>query len=560
MSTSSSVISSVSSASSYASSDVSSIDWSGLIDDLYSAKLSATSGYDDKISVNDLKISAYNEAIDLLGTLRGAASTLRAVTDSTASNADVFLGRSAYLTGTGGADPSSVVTVSAEPGAALATYELAVNQLATSHKVASGDFSSSASALGLSGSFAIGVEGGEAATIAINEDMSLAQIAATINQTSAASGVRASVLKVSDASYQLIVSTLETGQTLSVSDGDGVLADLGIVDDRGAFSEELQAGKPAIFTIDGVTVSRSSNEVDDVIDGLTLYLVGTTGTGQAVNLEIDQDLSEVKNAVEAFADAYNAYRAWALSQQETASSGGASGKAVLFGDSTIRAINQQLGSALAFSFDDVSMSSIGLSFDGSNYLEYDEATLNKALNENVDIVQQLFSYKFESSSSDLGILYRGSKAPSTFTLGITVGDDGKISDVTVDGERGLFTVTGTGHGLKGAAGTAYEGYTLVFSGSTSQTVTVKQTAGIAEQIFNAAKGATDASSGSIYTVLSNLTDKNGDYQNQIERITDRADSYKTNMTARYARIRANIIKAQAMLAYLNALMDAQAKN
>lgn len=297
-----------------------------------------------------------------------------------------------------------------------------------------------------------------------------------------------------------------------------------------------------------------------MIDGLTLYLSGTTGEGQAVNLEIDQDLSGIKSAVVSFVDAYNAYRTWALSQQQVTSGGGASSSSVLFGDSTLRSINQQIASALAFSVDNVSMSSIGLSFDSDNNLELDEATLNKVLNQNADIVQQLFSYSYESSSDDLGVLYRGSGAPSTFTLDISVDEDGNISGVTVDGQSGLFTVTATGHGLKGVAGTAYEGYTFVFTGNSSQTVTVKQNAGIAEQMFNVTKNAASASSGSIYTVLSNLTDKNDAYQDQIDRISDRADTYKTNMTARYSRIQAKILKAQAILSYLNALMDAQNNN
>lgn len=560
MSTSSSVTGSSITATSYATSDVSSIDWSGLIDELYAAKMSATTVYEDKISANDAKISAYNEAVDLLTTLQGAASTLRAVTDSSASDTDVFLGRSAYLTGTGGANAGSVATVSAETGTALGSYTLTVEQLATGQKVASGDFASSTAALGLSGTFTLGVEGGEGATFAVTEDMSLSRIAATINQGSTASGVRASVLKVSDSSYQLILSTIDTGKAISVSDDDGLLDDLGILDGDGSFADELQGARQAIFTFDGVTITRSSNEVDDVIDGLTLYLGGTTGEGQSVNVEVGQDLTEIKSAVVSFVDAYNAYRTWALSQQQVTSGGGASSSAVLFGDSTLRSINQQIASALAFSLDDVSMSSIGLSFDSNNNLELDEATLNKVLNQDVDIVQRLFSYSFESSSEDLGILYRGSNAPSTFTLDISVGEDGAISGVTVDGQSGLFTVTATGHGLKGVAGTAYEGYTFVFTGSSSQTITVKQAAGIAEQMFNVTKNATSASSGSIYTVLSNLTDKNGAYQDQIERITDRADTYKTNMTARYSRIQAKILKAQAILSYLNALMDSQNNN
>jgi len=545
------------SASSYASSDVTSIDWSGLIEELYEAKLAAADTYETKISTNESKISAYSDAADLLETLQDAADALRAVTDSSASDTDVFLEREAYLTGTGGVTASSVLTVSAEAGTDTGSYSITVSQLATAQKVASGNYTSSSSALSLSGSFSIGTEDGDSVSIDITEDMTLSDIASAINEESDTSGVKATVLKVSSSSYELILTTVDTGQTISVSDGDGILQDLGIVDDSGDFADELQASQQAVFTIDGVTITRSSNEIDDVIDGLTFYLTGTTDDDQSITVEIDQNLTDIKSAVVAFVDAYNAYREWALSQQETSSSGGASSDAVLFGDSTIRTINQQIASALTFSLDDVSMSAIGLSFDENNYLEYDEDTLNDVLNSDPDIIQQLFSYSFESSSSDLGILYRGTSAPSTFTLDISVDDDGNITGVTVDGESGLFTVTSTGHGIKGVAGTAYEGYTFVFTGSTSQSVTVTQAAGIAEQIYNATEAAINDDDGSITNVVSSLEEKNDEYQDQIDTITDRAETYKDNLTARYANIQAKISQAQSVLSYLEALLDSQ---
>ncbi|SCM74324.1 Flagellar hook-associated protein FliD [uncultured Pleomorphomonas sp.] len=545
------------SASSYASSDVTSIDWDGLIEELYEAKLAAADTYETKISTNESKISAYNDAADLLETLQDAADALRAVTDSSASDTDVFLEREAYLTGVGGVTASSVLTVSAEAGTDTGSYSITISQLATAQKVASGNYASSSSALSLSGTFSIGTEDGDSVSIDVTEDMSLSDIASAINEESDTSGVKATVLKVSDSSYELILTTVDTGQTISVGDDDGILQSLGIVDDSGGFADELQASQQAIFTIDGVTITRSSNEVDDVIDGLTFYLTGTTDDDQSVTVEIDQNLTDIKSAVVAFVDAYNAYREWALSEQETSSSGGASADAVLFGDSTIRTINQQIASALTFSLDDVSMSAIGLSFDESNYLEYDEDTLNDVLNSDPDIIQQLFSYSFESSSSDLGILYRGTSAPSTFTLDITVDDDGNITGVTVDGESGLFTVTSTGHGIKGVAGTAYEGYTFVFTGSTSQSVTVTQAAGIAEQIYNATEAAIDDDDGSITNVVASLEEKNDEYQDQIDTITDRAETYKDNLTARYANIQAKISEAQSVLSYLEALLDAQ---
>lgn len=542
----------------YASTDTSSIDWDGLIKELYQAKLATADTYETKITDNETKIAAYEDAADLLATLQDAASALRAATDSSGSDDDVFEERTAYLTAVGGVDTDSTLSVSAEAGAETGSYSITVQQLATSHKVASSSYASSSSDLSLAGSFTLGVEGGTSVTVEITEDMSLSDIADAINEESSTSGVKATVLKVSDSSYQLILTSSETGETITVGDADGVLESLGLIDGEGAFADELQTAQDAIFTVDGVSITRSTNDVDDVIEGVTFYLYSATGDGESITVEIGQNLSDIKTAVTTFVDAYNAYREWAISQQQVSSSGGASSDSVLFGDATIRSINQQIGSALTFSLDEASLSAIGLSFDENNYLEYDEDTLDDVLLEDPDLIQQLFAYTFESSSTDVGVLYRGSGAPTTFELEITVDDSGALSSVTVDGVEGLFTVSGTR--IKGVEGTAYEGFTLVFTGDTSQTVTITQASGIAEQIYNLVENATNSDDGTLTTIVTNLTEKNDEYQDQIDDITSRAETYRDNLTVRYARLQASISTAQSVLDYLEALLAAKSSD
>ena len=542
----------------YASTDVSSIDWDGLIEELYQAKLSKADTYETKITDNETKIAAYEEAAALLVTLQDAAEALRAATDSSGSDDDVFNERAAYLTAVGDVDTDSTLSVSAEAGADIGSYSITVQQIATAHKVASASNSSSSTDLSLSGSFTIGVEDGTSVTIDVTEDMSLSDLADAINDESSTSGVKATVLKVSDSSYQLILTSSETGKTITVGDDDGVLQSLGIVDDEGAFTDELQTARDAIFTVDGVSITRSTNDIDDVIDGVSFYLYAATGDGESITVEISQNLADIKTAVTTFVDAYNAYRDWALSQQQVASGGGASEDSVLFGDATIRSINQQIASALTFSLDEASLSAIGLSYDENNYLEYDEDTLDEVLLDDPDLIQQLFAYTFESSSKDVGILYRGTGAPETFELGITVDEDGALSSVTVDGESGLFTVSG--NRIKGVEGTAYEGFTLVFTGSTAQTVTITQASGIAEQIYNLVDNATNSDDGTMTTIVTNLTEKNDEYQDQIDDITSRAETYRDNLTARYARLQASISTAQSMLDYLEALLDSKSSS
>jgi flagellar hook-associated protein 2 len=538
-----------------ASTDVSSIDWDAIIEASYQAKLAKADTLETKITANEAKIAAYEEAQTLLSTLMDTAQALRAPTGTIDSADDVFLSRTAYLTAVGSVDTDSTVSVTADDGAATGSFDLTISQLAKAHKVASSTFTSSSDDLGLSGDFSLGIEGGDSVTITVDSSMSLADIASAINETSDDTGVQASVLKVSSTEYELILSSVETGETIVVADDDGVLADLGVVDDAAAWSDELQAAQDAIFTIDGVTITRSTNDVDDAIDGVTLHLYSTTEDDASITVEVGENLSDIKDAIIAFVDAYNAYREWALTQQETATGGGASDDAVLFGDGTIRGINIDVAAALNFSLDDSSLRTLGISFDENNYLVYDEDTLDDQLLADVDSIEALFAYSFSSSSSDLRLLARGTGAPTTFTLDITVDADGDISGVSVDGDDSLFTWDGAR--IKGATGTIYEGYTFVFTGDTSQTVTITQTTGIAEQLYNVTEAAANTSDGSLETLMETLTEQDDDYQEQIDDIESRATTFKENLTARYAKIQAAISEAQSTLDYLEALLAAQ---
>lgn len=539
----------------YASTDVSSIDWDAIIEASYEAKLARADTLETKITDNETKIAAYEEAQSLLTTLQETAQALRAPSGTIDSADDVFEGRTAYLTAVGDVDTDSTLSVTCDDGATTGSYALTISQLATAHKVAGTAVTSSSTDLSLTGSFTIGIVGGDTTTIDVDSSMSLDEIASAINDVSDDTGVQASVLKVSDTESRLILSTVDTGETITVTDDDGVLADLGIVDDSGDWVDELQASQDAIFTIDGVSITRSSNDVDDVLDGVTLHLYSTTTTGSSITVEVGQNLSDIKDAIIAFVDAYNAYRDWALTQQETATGGGAASDAVLFGDSTIRGINTDVADALTFSIDDTSLSILGITFDENNNLEYDEDTLDDALLDDPAAIEKLFAYSFTSSSSDLMLLARGTSAPSTFTLDVTVDSSGAISGVSVGGDDTMFTYDGTR--IKGAEGTIYEGYTFVFTGDSSQSITVTQSSGIAEKLYQSLEIAVNTDDGSLETIMTNLTEQDDTYQDQIDDIESRAETYKENLTTRYAKIQASISEAQSMLDYLQALLDAQ---
>jgi flagellar hook-associated protein 2 len=547
---------SVSSTSS--SSALSSTDWSALIEGAVAAKLAPKTNLEAKISKNESKITTYEKLQSLLSDISSAAYKLSAPSGYVGKLDDVFNSRTAYLTTNTSTSATSVLGVAVDPSTELGSYSVEIDQIATAHKVASKGVSSKTDPVGTSGQFSIGLQGGTTSNITVTASMSLSDIASAINQTTSTSGVKATVLKVADSSYQLVLTATETGKDILASDTTGsVLSDLEIASAPNTFSHELQAAKDAIFYIDGVKVTRDSNTVTDALDGVTFYLYAPTDASTSVNVEVTADYSTIQTKIQGLVDAYNAYRDFVVAQQATAADGTAASTAVLFGDSTLRAVNNDVMNALNTVIGDENMSLLGLSFDGSNHLSVNTTTLGDSLLENLDKVKSLLAFSYTSSASDdtMRILSRGTSAPTSFTLDIATDGSGNITSAAVGGDSSLFTVSG--NSIKGATGTAFEGFTFVYIGGTTTSINMTLNYGLAEKLNQA---VTNTSKDSIQTVIDNLTAKNTDYQSDISRIETRADTLRTTLTNRYANYQAKIAKAESTLAYLKAMLDAANNN
>jgi flagellar hook-associated protein 2 len=548
---------STSSTKSAASTDTSSIDWNAIIEASVQAKLDKADTVDLKITSNEAKISAYQDLQSLLETLETSAQALRAPSGTLSKADDVFQGRTAYLTANGSVDASSSVSVTTNSGTQIGSHDLKILQLAKTHKVAGTAVSSSGTELGYSGVINLGTVGGSSADITVTSDMTLSEVAEAINNQASTSGVQASILKVSDSEYELVLTTSETGGTISASSvsGDDVLNKLGVTDSDGGFADELQASAQAIVKIDGVQITRSTNDISDIFDGMTFHLYQTTPTDTSITVDVGTDLSSVKTAVQSLVDAYNAAHEYLASQQTTGSDGTADSSSVLFGDGTLRNIAQSIYDALNTSINGVSLSSIGLSFDSSNNLELDETTLDNALLDNLDDVKALLEYQLTASSSDLQLLARGGNAPSSFTLDVAVEANGKLTGASVGNDSSLFTISGTR--IIGNEGTAYEGYSFVYTGGTSQSIDVSVSSGIAEKIHTVADSASNTNNGTLESLIDNLTDTDTDLQARSDDIRSQAEIYRTALTARYAKYQAAIETAESTKSYLEALLKYQ---
>ncbi|WP_417711087.1 flagellar filament capping protein FliD [Roseibium aggregatum] len=552
--TSSSSTSYAYSTTSYSTSS-SDVDWDALIEVAVEAKTTRADSIDVKIDDNEATIAAYEDMQSLLQDVLSALKTIRGTADSLTENDDIFSQREAYLTASGDVDAESAIIVTADEGVETATYDIQILQLAESQKIAGSTFEEETAEFGLSGTFSIGLEGMDAVELTVSEDMSLGDIAELIDAESETTGVSASVIKVAENEYRLILSGTETGQEISVSSvsGDDIGTALGLTDAGGGFVDELQAAQNAIITLEGIEITRSTNTVDDVIDGVTFNLYQETGSDASISVEISSDLTAIKEAVTGLVDAYNAYREWALTHQETSSGGGAADDATLFGDSTLRSANSAVAEALATIIDNDSMALLGLSYNSSNYLEIDEDTLNDALLNDLDAVEDLLAFQMDASSSDIALLNRNDNMPDSLILDIEVDAEGNIVGASVDGDDSLFYISGSR--IKGSEGSIYEGITFVYTGDSSQTIEMSFSSGLVENLYNAIDVYANSDDGLLSDMITDLSDTNEDLESEASDIRSRAEDYRDRLTNLYSSYQAAIEEAQSTLDYLTALLD-----
>lgn len=203
--------------------------------------------------------------------------------------------RTTFFAKSTGSTDDTVATGSASSSAANGIYEISVTTIARAHVVNSNAQASNTAALGLAGTVTIN---GKSITVVATD--SLESVRDRINST-ADVRVTAAVVKVNTTDYKLVLTSTATGtaNTITMTDGGGVLAGLGLM--SGGVPNTIQAAVDAQFSVNGVAVVRSSNTVDDVVPGLTL----TLKKGGSTTIDVKSDAESVVRAVRDFVDQYN---------------------------------------------------------------------------------------------------------------------------------------------------------------------------------------------------------------------------------------------------------------
>lgn len=513
------------------------------------------------------KKSAFQTQVSAYGSLKSALSSFQTSVSALSSPAK-FNVQTAI---SGNAD---VFTATSNGSAAVANYAVTVNQLAQQQKLGSAGFTNISDPVGTGTlSISFGTFTPEVLipltpstftpnpnktnlNITINSsNNSLAGLRDAINAQNAS--VTASI--VNDGSTnRLVITSKDTGEinslkitTVDNDDNDNTNTaglsrfayDPTVAVGSGKNLSSLQDAKNALLNIDGIPVVKSSNTVNDAIEGVTLNLLKSSNS-VSVNLGIATNQDKIKESVTAFVDAFNKLDTTMRNLTRFGGEGGSSGP--LLGDSTTRAITNQIKGVLSKSIEGAgsltTLNQLGVTFQRDGKLALDATKLNSAMSTNVKDISALFAPS--AKATDPLITFSGSTSKTqSGTYAVTVSQLG-TSTTNAEGTINGTTARGSTTNLVGATGTVAEGLSLkINGGSLGARGTVTFSIGYAAQL--------DA-------VLTNLLSTDGllnarttGITTSIKRVDDQSAKISSRLASVEARYRAQYTRLDTLLSSMS---------
>jgi len=389
-------------------------DTASIVDALVAAERAPKQSQIDRgIEQSDSKISAYGVVTSALQTLQTAFAGLK---DS--SDYQWF-----SINNPNTSDFTLTASVDAQPGA----HSIQVNQLADKDMFASNAFSAADKKLNGENTLTLTVSAPDPTDVKV-DDPTPERIVDALND--AGLGLTAQLFDtgLDPNPYQIVVSgELGADNAFTITSSSG---DVSINTALGGGAQD------ALVTVDGLQFQRSSNEIADILDGVTLSLK-TVMTGAEV-FSIDRNTAPVEESIRNLVSVYNDVQTVFNTLKTPADDSEKELAGALSADSTFRSIRDQVRDMVTRVSTTPSgevnyFSDIGVSITRSGTLQIDESTLATALSTNFSDVVSALSADTEDQS-EFGTASRGLAGDASKQITDLISSSGPIRTVTDNAE------------------------------------------------------------------------------------------------------------------------------
>ncbi|MBP8232254.1 MAG: flagellar filament capping protein FliD [Rhizorhabdus sp.] len=513
------------------------IDTASLVDQLAKASIA----YKQKVltareTANTAKISDLASAVSSINAFSSSLSTLISggtlYTQPTSSN-------------------TSVLQVSAQAGARLngLSASVRVEKLAMAQTMTAAPLTGASSPVG-TGTLELKV-GSQTKTITIDStNNTLAGLAKAIKDSGL--GVSASIVTDSSGARLVVKGATGSANAFSLKMTSGTAGEL----DRFAYDpasydpdavtglELQQAAQNAELIVDGVPVSKATNSITDVIDGVKLDLMSAS-PGTTITIGSSQPVDAIKQAVTDFVSAFNEMRTTLKDMTGTDGS--------LRSDTGIRSLVQRLSALtstkLTYASDGspTTLAEIGVSTNRDGSLSLDSGRLASIMASNPSAVEAMFNPGQRSDNPLIQITSAvGKTKGGVYT--VTNAMPGTSSSAASATLNGGFTLPLGATGVQASFTSAASGLSFDVLGSVSS-ATITIDSGL-QGALDAIKNELTASSGQLTASQSRLESEKAAISGDKEKLTAKDTAYRAQLTAQYTRMQSSLFALTSTQSYL----------
>ena len=501
----------------------------------------------------DLKLAqvqAKETKLEAFQSLRTHLQTFQSVLNSMGT-VDRFNLTTADFTVTAGT--GSVLSVATSSSASVGTHDITVNALAQETTLLSDTGYTSVNDVvpsGMGGPMAthfveVIVGGAIFPPIAISNTATVQDVVDAIN----ASGADVTASAIDDGSavnpIKIVIQGNQSGTANAVTARTFRL--LGAAEVTEVTFSTVQTATDTSLTVDGITFTRSSNTISDIIPGVTPNLE-SLGSG---TLTISTDNTAIALNIQDFVDAFNELIGFIDEQTEFNPETFKTG--VLFGNSAVQSLETTLrrivsgpvvGGSGTFGF----LSQIGITTQDDGTLILDEVKLDQALTTDLDSVVSLFTSS--GSASDANVTFVGftdNTVAGTYDVQVV----GGVPQLSPSGAGTFIDAVDNGAFFTGAAGTDAEGLSFSMASLVDASYgTITLSLGVIPQLNQHLSILLDSSQqGPLTSELDSLTKSIDDLNDTLLRMDDRLELFEK-------KIRQEFINLEIILGRLEAQRNA----
>lgn len=330
-----------------------------------------------KIETNTQKQQSYDLLSSYMNSLKGSTFAL--------SNDTLFDNKTVDV------DGSAEVTV--ESGANVDSFTLETLTLAKKDITKFGALGSKTSPIASANGVLNLDINGTTYNIAYDTSTTLESLAQSITDI-AGTQIDASILETSSGAFSLVLSSKTTGvnQAITITDTDDGTNGTGSLDaalfDTAATDgyQKIQDGTDAVFKFNGITTTRATNEISDLILGLNITL---KTEGDISNVSINQDTQKIIDEMQMFVDNYNTLMTnlndMTIFDKEQEKRG------IFQGDSFLNGLKRDITNSVTNRFNLGSLMDYGIEIDRYGVMSFDSSALESKLQTDPESVKSFFT-------------------------------------------------------------------------------------------------------------------------------------------------------------------------